>query len=124
MVAAGDKLRTLIVLRRTPYGSSLAKASIDVAFASAAFEQPVDLLFLGDGVLQLYPNQDGHALGIKTLGRHLAALPLYGISSVYVDCEAVARYKLDLSSAPVDSIALDADGVRQLMQRYDHLLGF
>ena len=120
----GDKMRTLVVLRRTPYGSSLAKASIDVAFASAAFEQPVDLLFLGDGVLQLYPNQDGHALGIKALGRQLAALPLYGISRVYVDSESVARYRLDLSRAPVDSIALDADGVRQLMQQYDHLLGF
>jgi tRNA 2-thiouridine synthesizing protein C len=119
-----DKMSTLVILRHTPYGSSLAKASIDVAFAAAAFEQPVDLLFLGDGVLQLHPDQDGHPLGVKTIGRQLAALPLYGISRVYVDSEAAARYKLDLSRSPVDSIALDPDGVHQLMQRYDHLLGF
>lgn len=124
MKATGNTLRTLIVLKRTPYGSSLAKASIDVAFACAAFEQPVDLLFLGDGVLQLYPNQDGQALGIKTLGRQLASMPLYDINRVYVDSRAVAQYKLELSKAPLDCLPLDADGVRQLMLQYDHLLGF
>lgn len=124
MGAASDNMSTLVILRHTPYGSSLAKASIDVAFAAAAFEQPVDLLFLGDGVLQLHPDQDSHPIGVKTIGRQLAALPLYGISRVYVDSEAVARYKLDLSRAPVDSIALDSDGVHHLLQRYDHLLSF
>jgi tRNA 2-thiouridine synthesizing protein C len=64
---AGNK-SILIVLRHSPYGSSLAKASLDVAFAHAAFEQSVDLLFLGDGVLQLLPEQDSQLLGMKNAG--------------------------------------------------------
>jgi tRNA 2-thiouridine synthesizing protein C len=123
-VTAIAKKTMLIVLRHSPYGSSLAKASLDVALATAAFGQVVDLLFLGDGVLQLLPGRDSHRLGIKNIGRQLSSLPLYDINCVYVDAEAVARYNMDLSKAPVDTRALDPRELHQLMVGYDHLLGF
>jgi len=112
------------VLRHSPYGASLARASLDVALASAAFEQPVDLLFLGDGVLQLQSDQDSQSPGIKNRGRQLASLPLYDINCVYVDAEAAARYNLDLAKAPLDTRTLDPGEVHQLMVEYNHLLGF
>jgi tRNA 2-thiouridine synthesizing protein C len=118
------KKSVLIVLRRSPYGASLAKASLDVALASAAFDQPVDLLFLGDGVLQLQADQDSQPLGIKNRGRQLASLPLYDINCVYVDAEATARYNLDLEKAPLETRTLDPGEIHQLMVRYNHLLGF
>ena len=118
------KKSVLIVLRRSPYGSSLAKVSLDVALATAAFEQPVDLLFLGDGVLQLQADQDSQSLGIKNRGRQLASLPLYDINCVYVDAEASARYNLDLEKAPLETRTLGPEEIHPLMARYDHLLGF
>jgi tRNA 2-thiouridine synthesizing protein C len=92
--------------------------------ANAAFEQAFDLLFLGDGVLQLLPDQDSQMLGIKNIGRQLSSLPLYGINCVYVDAEAALRYNIELSKAPVGTHELDPRGLHQLMIRYDHLLGF
>ena len=123
MAQAGKKT-VLIVLRHSPYGSSLAKASLDVALATAAFEQAVDLLFLGDGVLQLLPDQDSQSLGIKNVGRQLASLPLYDINCVFVDAEAAARYNLDLTKTPFETRVLDQKKMHQLMVGYDHLLGF
>lgn len=123
-MANGSKKSLLIVIRHSPYGSSLAKASLDVALAMAAFEQTVDLLFLGDGVLQLLPDQDASTLGAKNLGRQLASLPLYDINSVYVDAEAAARYNIDLTKTVVDTQALHPQEMRQLMVGFDHLLGF
>jgi tRNA 2-thiouridine synthesizing protein C len=123
MAQAGNKA-VLIVLTHSPYGSSLAKAALDVAFANAAFEQSVDLLFLGDGVLHLLPEQDSQLVGMKNAGRQLASLPLYDINWVYVDAEAAAQYKLDLTNAPVDIRLLGALEMHQLMVAYDHLLGF
>jgi len=123
-MAGSEKRRILVVIRHSPYGSSLAKASLDVALAGAAFEQAIDLLFMGDGILQLLPGQDSRELGIRNAARQLSALPLYDIECVYVDSEAVARYGVDLSMAPVGVRALDADAIRQLMSSYDHLLGF
>lgn len=118
------KKTMLMVLRHSPYGSSLARASLDVALATAAFEQAVDLLFLGDGVLQLKPDQDTQRLGIKNIGKQLASLPLYDIKCVYVDAEAAARYNMDLTRSPVATQPLDQGGIHQLMVEYDHLLGF
>ncbi len=120
---AGNKT-ILLVLRHSPYGSSLAKASLDVALATAAFSQAIDLLFLGDGVLQLLPDQDSHGLGMKNTGRQLSSLPLYDINCVYVDAEAVTRYNMDLAKAPIDTRALDRVELHRLMVGYDHLLGF
>lgn len=123
MPDAGGKT-VLMILRRSPYGSSLAGASLDAALASAAFEQPVDVLFLGDGVLQLQPGQESEGAGVRNKGKVLASLPLYGIEQVYVDAGAAERYRLDLGALPLPTTALDPAAMRELMSSYDHLLGF
>jgi tRNA 2-thiouridine synthesizing protein C len=122
-MSGADKRSVLVVLRHSPYGASLAKAAVDVALAAAAFDQPVDVLFCGDGVLQLLPDQDSRAVGKKNIGRQLASLPLYDINRVYVDGEAAAAYNLDLAACPVEALQLNPDGMHQLMVEYDHLLG-
>jgi len=119
-----DKKSILIILRHSPYGSGLAKVAVDAALASAAFGQAVDLLFLGEGVLQLMPDQDTHKLGVRNIGKQLASLPLYDVDSVFVDKEAAERYRMDLSKAPVTARSLEPRELRQLMAQYDHLLGF
>lgn len=123
-VAAQQSKSMLIIIRHSPYGSSLARASLDTAMASAAFEQPVQLLFLGDGVLQLHADQDGHAMGQKNIARQLASLPLYDIETVFVDAEAAQQYRMDLNAAPVPARALSRGEIQKLMNDCDHLLGF
>lgn len=123
-MADTQRKRQLVVIRHSPYGSSLARAALDAALAAAAFDQPVDLLFMGDGVLQLLPDQQSEGLGVKNIGRLLASLPLYGIEQVYADADAVARFGLDLGAAPVPARAVDDTAMRQLLGEYDHLLGF
>ena len=123
-MTAAPKKTVLIVLRHSPYGSGLAKAALDAALASAAFDQAVDLLFMGDGVLQLQPDQDSTSFRMKNMGRQLASLPLYDIDHVYVDAQAAARYNMDLSKAPLHTRQLDDHEIHQLMVGYDHLLGF
>lgn len=118
----GNKL--LVVIRRPPYGSSLARASLDVALAAAAFDQPVSLLFLGDGVLQLLPNQDSKILGMKSQERALASLPLYDIDKVYVDADAASSYRIDLQAAPVPALPLTTRELQQLLCSHHQLLGF
>lgn len=114
----------LAIIRHAPYGNSLARAAIDVSLANAAFDQPVELLFMGDGVLQLLPAQDAAALGRRNLGRLLASLPLYGIEWVYVDADAASRYQVDLEQSPVAAVPLEEAAMRALLCKHDHLLGF
>lgn len=111
-------------MRRPPYGSSLARSALDVALAAAAFDQPISLLFMGDGVLQLVSGQDSDALGVKNIGLLLGSLPLYDIETVFVDAEAAGRYRVDLAASPVATQALDTPAIHQLMNSCDHILGF
>jgi len=116
--------RNLVVIRHAPYGSGLSRAAVDAALAMAAFEQPVTVLFLGDGVLQLVPSQDSQRIGLKNIGRLLASFPLYGIEQVYADAQALRRYGMDPLAAPVSTVPLEGDAVRALLCGHDHLLGF
>lgn len=116
--------RHLVVVRHAPYSSSLARTAIETALATAAFDQPVDILFMGDGVLQLLAQQDSQAIGTRNMGRLLASLPLYDIEAVFVDGEAASRYGVDLASSPVAARTLTSAQMQELMRQCDNLLGF
>lgn len=115
--------RALVIIRHSPYGSSLGRAALDTALAMAAFEQPVDILFMGDGVAQLLPEQDSNAIGVKNIGKLLGSLPLYGIDFAYADSSSLQRFGLDPAKAPVPLKVLDGPAINALMAASDHLLG-
>ena len=119
-----ERKTLLVIVRQPPYGSSLARASLDTAFAAAALEQPVSLLFLGDGVLQLLSDQHSEAIGVKNIGRLLASLPLYDIESVYIDAVAAARYRLGTDDLVLPVTPLDPAAMRGLINASDHVIGF
>lgn len=119
-----DSKRLLLIIRHTPYGSGLARAGLDTALACGAFEQDVSVLFLGDGVLQLQQHQDGHEVGRKDIARQLASLPLYDVDKLFVDADSVQRFGLTLSDHPLTTTPLSAMQIRELMNEFDHILGF
>ncbi|MEH6568796.1 MAG: sulfurtransferase complex subunit TusC [Halioglobus sp.] len=119
-----DKKSSLIVLRKTPYGSSLSRSALDVALATAAFDQPVNVLFMGDGVLQLLPTQDSTPIEKKNVAKILASLPLYDIETLFADAGALARYNINPAELTLPITTLDASGMRELLHNHDHVLGF
>lgn len=123
MTAAAKKSQ-LIVIRHTPYGNSLARASLDSALAAAAFDQPVSVLFLGDGVLQLLPEQDSATIGTRNIARLIASMPLYDIETLYADQGALARLAITSDDLPPAVEPLDDAAIKRLMAQHDHVLGF
>ena len=112
------------MVRQPPYGNSLARASLDTALAAAALELPVRLLFMGNGVLQLLPDQQSDAAGVKNIGRLLASLPLYDIESVYIDAAAVTRFAIEPDDLVLPVQPLDAKAMHRLIDASDHVIGF
>lgn len=123
MADAAVKKRHLLVLRRSPYGSGLARASVDLALALGAFEQEFDLLFLGDGVLQLLPGQASDAIGVKNLGRALASLPLVDVERVFVDARALAQHGLAAEHLLLPAVPVEGESLLDLLADCDHLVG-
>lgn len=114
----------LIICRRAPYGESYAREALDVAMAAAAFDQRIAMLFLGDGVAQLFTRQDSAALGQKSLEKQLSALPLYDVNEIYVDSEALAERGVDTNELSLPAIALDRNAIATLITRADIALNF
>lgn len=71
--------RFLCVFRRAPQPDTVLREHLDLVLTVAAFEQPVELLFVDDGVyalLQARPSRQGDPSSPAEL---LSALPLYGL---------------------------------------------
>lgn len=88
-----------------------------------AFEQDFDLLFLGEGILQLVKDQASDAIGLKNIGRGLSSLPLVDVESVYVEADALARHGLAAQQLVLPVIPLAPAEIHALMCDCDHLLG-
>lgn len=114
----------LVVTRHPQLGRSLARAALDTALATAAFDQPVNLLFLGAGVLQLLPEQDSSAVGVRNLRKVIDSMPLYDLEQCYVDADAAQRYGLISADLPAGAILVDRTAQRALCDSHHHILGF
>ncbi|MFO7553309.1 MAG: sulfurtransferase complex subunit TusC [Haliea sp.] len=123
-VPAAARKSILVVSRHAHPGSSLPRSALDTALAAAAFDQPVALLFQGEGVLQLLPGQDSRAAGVRNLRKVIDSLPLYDIETLYVDAAAAYALGLPRDVLPAGAQWLDAAGVQALLARHDHVLGF
>ena len=104
----------LIVSQSPPYGHSSAAEALDTAMAAAALEMPVTLLFDGDGVFQLLPNQDGTALGVRNHSQLLEALPAFEVERCFVAGPALARRGLAENALRLPGPVLDAVALRAL----------
>jgi sulfur relay protein TusC/DsrF len=113
----------LIICRHSSWQASSA-AGLEFALTAAAFEVPVCLVLLADAVLQLLPNQDGAPLQMKTYAKQIPALELYGITQVYAEVEALARYGLHVADCEIPVQALAAHELAALVANSHHCLVF
>jgi tRNA 2-thiouridine synthesizing protein C len=114
----------LIVCRHPPYGNSLARDALDVAMATAAFDQQVAMLFLGDGVLQLCNAQDGAAIEQKSHDKQLSALPLYDVDELYVDAHSLRAHGLEATDLALPVQLLTDEEIARLFADHTVVLGF
>lgn len=113
---------TLVICRSAPCGSTRAADALDVAMAFGAFEQPVSLLFLGDGVLALLPGQEPGPIGARSLARIAGALPDYGIERVCVEASALAARGLADTALAVPVEPLPAPAIAALIAAHEIVL--
>src|SRR5690606_22111094 len=64
----------LIITRQSPWSGPSAREALDIALAGGAFELPLGMLFLDDGVFQLVQAQQAGQLQQKDLTANLQAL--------------------------------------------------
>lgn len=116
--------RFLLVSKSAPYGTSVAKDMLDVALTCSVFEQPVSILLIGDGVLQLLPHQDSTPLRQKNLNALQDSLTLYDIDAIFVDQKALSFHGLTTDCLQIPCIALAPNDLQKLISSHDVILTF
>ncbi len=115
---ADDPKQTLtFITRSAPYGSTRPQLCLDMALATAVFEQDVNYIFLGDGVYQLLKGQNGESIHAKTLGKALETLDLYGIENVFVTADTLESRNLSEEDLLLDVQVIDNKTLQQLLAK-------
>ncbi|TFF13902.1 sulfurtransferase complex subunit TusC [Pseudomonas sp. BCA14] len=109
----------LVISRQAPWAGPSAREALDIVLAGGAFDLPIGLLFMDDGVFQLAPHQDARAVQQKDLSANLQALGLFGIDEVFACRHSLAERGL---TAPASAEALGNEELSKLIDRYDQVI--
>lgn len=112
----------LIITRQAPWSGPTAREALDIALAGGAFDLPVGMLFLDDGVFQLPTTQQPGSLQQKDLSANLQALPMFGIEALYVSQRSLEERGLLSAPTSLNAEPLDDAGLTALLNRYDQVI--
>jgi tRNA 2-thiouridine synthesizing protein C len=113
----------LIISRQAPWSGPNAREALDIVLAGGAFDLPIGLLFLDDGVFQLASKQDAKALQQKDLSANLQALPMFGVEALFVCADSAAERGLDPTGLSLEeALPLTASEITALIDRYDQVI--
>lgn len=112
----------LIISRQAPWSGPSAREALDIALAGGAFDLPLAMLFLDDGVLQLMPAQQPAAVQQKNLAANLQALPMFGVEQLYACQHSLSRRGLSADGLELSVQALDDDELKALIARFDQVV--
>ncbi|WP_421910837.1 DsrE family protein [Marinobacter sp.] len=113
-------METLVIISHAPYCDWTGRESLDMAFSLAAFDQPVTLLFTGEGVNWLRKAQQADAVQQKSVEKNLSAAPIFGVSALMADHKACERYGLDEENM-MPGVTV-ADLCADLLEHYAHVV--
>ena len=116
-------MNLLFVINQAPYRNAHVAELLDAALVGAVFGCQVTILFRGDGVWCLVPEQNAQPIGTKTISKVLTALPTYEINTVLVSRESVEERNLSsgqLTSA--DNLVTNSQ-IEALINQQDAVIG-
>ena len=112
----------LFIMQHAPHQSLHLQEKLDQLLSTAAFEQPVRLLLLDDGVFLLKKEQQPAAIDSKVIAPIVDSLALFDVNELYVEQESLAERGLTLTDLEHSPIELRRDQIGTLMARHDCIL--
>lgn len=112
----------LLISRNAPWAGPNATEALDVALAAGAFDLPLSILYMDDGVFQLLDQQQSQELEQKDLSANLQALSMFGIEQLYVARQCLALRGLLDSPLAIAAEQLDDQQIQNLIRQYDFVM--
>ncbi|MEQ7922464.1 sulfurtransferase complex subunit TusC [Xanthomonas sp. WHRI 1810A] len=113
----------LIISRQAPWSGLSAREALDIALAGGAYDLPVGMLFLDDGVFQLSSGHDASQLQQKDLVANLKALAMFGVEDIYACGTSLWDRGIFPDKLNIESLTLvDDQKMGALIDRYDQVI--
>ncbi|MFG0631392.1 sulfurtransferase complex subunit TusC [Pseudomonas sp. xss_2] len=112
----------LIISRQAPWNGPSAREALDIALAGGAFDLPLGMLFLDDGVFQLAEGQQPAQVQQKNLAANLQALPMFGVDALFACGHSLAERGLDSGELALPVEVLDDAALAALIARFDQVV--
>lgn len=113
----------LIISRQPPWSGPNAREALDIALAGGAFDLPLGMLFLDDGVLQLLPSQSAAQLQQKDLTANLQALSMFGVEDLFACHTSFVERGMSPNELSVEPLQVLRDHeIAELIDRYDQVI--
>jgi tRNA 2-thiouridine synthesizing protein C len=113
----------LVISRQAPWSGLSGRESLDIVLAGGAFDLPIGLLFMDDGVFQLSPSQAPAALQQKDLTANLKALEMFGVEDVFACGQSLAERGMFPGNLNIEIKQLPQEqDISELIDRYDYVI--
>ncbi len=116
--------RVLAVCSYAPSRRVNAREALDAILATALFGQHLSLLFCGDGVYQLLPDQGDFTGDGKPLSDSLKALPLYDVDDIFIDQQSMEERGLAATELLPGAIIIDTHQASELFSGCAKIMSF
>lgn len=98
-----------VIVTKPPYADDDARLALDMVMIAVSLDLDVQVLFQGDGVLQLLP-LNANALQVKNpLAKYPVLTDIFEISSLYGCAQSVTERQLDSSNFTLPVTILPAN---------------
>lgn len=111
--------KILFIVHSKPHSGLNVQEKLDVVLTTAAFDQQIALLFLDEGIFQLYKNQQPEKQGLKDTASILNALEMFDVTELYIETESLQEKGLKTSHLSLPVKPYDRKDINSLIQQFD-----
>lgn len=118
------KKKFLFVMRKAPHDGIWVQEMLDMILTAAAFDQPVKLAFLDDGVFQLKKGQAPGCLALKDIAPIFQVFDLYDVEDLFVEQESLAERGLCRDDLVIPAQLFPRERFADLLIEQDVIVGY
>ena len=112
----------LIRMSKSPLNGLISGEQLETAMVAATFEQEVSILFIGDGVFNLLPDQATQEVKGYNIAKMLLALPTFEVNNLFVCERSLEHRQIGVSNLSKNAKVISFEEQRRLIETADVVL--
>ena len=118
-------MKSLALINRSgPQGNLDGRESLELVLASASYDTPLAVFFIGDSLYQLLPDQQAELSGAKNYSKMFGLLELYDVETIYFCAESLRQRGLSPDELLLNAEVLTQGEINEKLSQYDYVLSF